>query len=247
MRPVEKAKVGDILVYHNTNDEDVELEVLRDYDNYGDAKNPLMANLGRYCSYCENDKDEEDLSVEHVSAKSKGGSESAWKNFLLCCKVCNSVKSVKEIDADNCHLPHINNTFLSLRYEKGGRVMVNDKLTGVSLEKASELYETLKLGRYPQTNECPTGRDSRWKNRLEVWNEAEDLKKKYELSQLSTDVIVERAKEKGCWSVWFTVFKGCDELRKALIKGFDGTCASCFDAANHYEPVERNPGREDPV
>lgn len=245
MRPVEKANVGDVLVYHNTNDEDVNLVIQGDYPKYGDAKNPLMANLGRYCSYCENDKDEEDLKVEHVAAKSKGGSKTAWENFLLSCGVCNSVKGTKVIDGNTCHLPHLNNTFLSLVYEVGGRVKVNDALTGLSRRKASELYETLKLGRYPHENEIPTERDSRWKNRLEVWNEAVDLRLKFEKQILTAESIVKRAREKGCWSVWFTVFKGCDELRKAMIEGFEGTCTTCFDAANHYEPVPRNSGEAD--
>ena len=97
MRPVEKAKVGDVLIYRNTNDEDVRLVVQSDYADYRDAKNPLMANLGRYCSYCENDKDEEDLKVEHITAKSQGGPVTSWDNFLLSCGVCNSVKLTKII------------------------------------------------------------------------------------------------------------------------------------------------------
>lgn len=245
MRPVEKAKVGDVLIYRNTNDEDVRLVVQSDYADYRDAKNPLMANLGRYCSYCENDKDEEDLKVEHIAAKSQGGPVTLWDNFLLSCGVCNSVKLTKVIDGSTCHLPHLNNTFLSLVYEVGGRVKVNEALTGLSLEKAKELYETLKLGRYPHENETPTERDSRWKNRLEVWNEAVSLKRSYEHHSLTAETIVKRAREKGCWSVWFTVFKGCDELRKAMIDGFEGTCVSCFDAGNHYEPVPRHPGEAD--
>lgn len=247
MRPVEKAKEGDVLVYHNTNDTDVNLTVQSDYPVYGSAKNPLMANLGCYCSYCENDKDEEDLKVEHVAAKSKGGSETNWENFLLSCGVCNSVKGGKVIDGATCHLPHLNNTYMSLVYGAGGRVKVNDALSGVSRQKAEELFDTLKLGRYPKENEKPTERDARWHNRLEVWNEAVDLRNKYELHTLTETDILKRAREKGCWSVWFTVFRGCDELRKTLIDGFEGTCAQCFDPANKYDPIPRNIGEADYV
>ena len=247
MSPVEKAKVGEVLVYHNTNDEYVNLTVQSDYPKYGDAKNPLMASLGCYCSYCENDKDEEDLNVEHVAAKSQGGSATAWENLLLSCGVCNSVKGKKVIDGTTCHLPHLNNTYLSLVYEAGGRVKVNEALTGVSRQKAEELFGTLKLGRYPQENEKPTERDARWHNRLEVWNEAVDLRTKYEQQTLTAVAILKRAREKGCWSVWFTVFRGCDELRKVLIDGFKGTCATCFDSANHYDPIPRNPSEADYV
>ena len=74
-----------------------------------------------------------------------------------------------------------------------------------------------------------------------------DLRNKYELHTLTETDILKRAREKGCWSVWFTVFRGCDELRKTLIDGFEGTCAQCFDPANKYDPIPRNIGEADYV
>ena len=44
----------------------------------------------------------------------------------------------------------------------------------------------------------------------------------------------------GNWSVFFTVFKEIDEMRKAFIEEFPGTSAVCFDAENHYEPISRH-------
>lgn len=38
-----------------------------------------------------------------------------------------------------------------------------------------------------------------------------------------------------------------DDVRKALIGGFEGTCAVCFDASDHYEPIPRNLGMTDSV
>lgn len=67
-------------------------------------------------------------------------------------------------------------------------------------------------------------------------------------SIVDVQTIVDLVKGHGCWSIWFTVFKGHDEVRKALIENFPGTAASCFDAQNHFEPIYRNPqDDEDPV
>lgn len=247
MRPVVKPLPGETVTYLNSRDEMVTHVVLQDYSSYGSAKDPLVACIGLFCSYCENDKDIEDLEVEHVSPRSHGGSLTAWENFLLSCKECNTLKGTTLIDSVNYHLPHLNNTYLSYIYDCGGRVMVNPALSGLSKQKAENLYDALKMGRYPHTNECPSDRDFRWKNRYEAWNEAEDLRRKYESSSITSQEIVMRARDKGCWSVWFTVFKGCDEVRKALIEGFKGTCDTCFDANDHYEPVPRNPGEADEV
>lgn len=145
MRPIEKKKPGDIVRYTDSNDQEVEHTIQVDYPNYGDAKFPLASNIGQYCSYCEGYEKIHSLEVEHMAAKAKGGSRTAWNNFLLCCKICNTVK------------------------------------------------------------------------------------------------------DKGQWSIWFTVFKGIDSVRARLISDFPGTCASCFDANNHYEPIERNPGSPDPI
>lgn len=64
---------------------------------------------------------------------------------------------------------------------------------------------------------------------------------------ITEDDVITNAKLIGRWSVWFTVFKGIDCILRRLISDFPGTCASCFDENNHYEPVERNPGCIDPI
>ena len=64
---------------------------------------------------------------------------------------------------------------------------------------------------------------------------------KYEVGKSELDDILELVKGYGHWSIWFTVFKGHDEVRKALIENTPGTCKACFDAENHYEPITRKP------
>lgn len=71
--------------------------------------------------------------------------------------------------------------------------------------------------------------------------------KKYEAGDLTIDLILDMVKSRGGWSIWYTVFRGHEEVLKALIDDIPGTCKSCFDAENHYIPIGRNPGSPDPV
>lgn len=71
-------------------------------------------------------------------------------------------------------------------------------------------------------------------------------RRKYNVGNTDIDTILDLVRNRGGWSIWFTVFKGCDEVRKALL-GFPGTARLCFDPDNHYEPIDRNPGLADPT
>lgn len=242
MRPVEKKRPGDIVRYTDSNNQEVEHIIQAEYPDYGDAKFPLAGNIGQYCSYCEGYEKIHSLEVEHMAAKSKGGSLTAWDNFLLCCKICNTTKGVKVI-SDDYHWPHLNNTFYSFVYDETGRVKVNDNMSEISKVRAQNLLDLAKLQRYPGPDNPPSPKDFRWRYRFEAWNRAEQFLD----GSITEDDIISNAKYTGQWSIWFTVFKGIDSVRARLISDFPGTCASCFDANNHYEPIERNPGSPDPV
>ena len=246
MRPIEKKKPGDIVRYTDSNNQDVEHIIQAEYPNYGDAKIPLAGNIGQYCSYCEGYEKIHSLEVEHMAAKSKGGSRTAWNNFLLCCKICNTVKGV-EVIGDDFHWPHLNNTFYSFVYDETGRVKVNDSIPALSQVRAQNLLDLTGLQRFPNTGNPPTQKDFRWKCRYEAWNRATRCKEQFLDGSITEDDIISNAKYTGQWSIWFTVFKGVDSVRARLISDFPGTCASCFDANNHYEPIERNPGSPDPI
>ena len=246
MRPVEKKYPGDTVCYTDSANRQVEHVVQEHYPKYRDAKFPLAANIGRYCSYCEGIEKLPSLDVEHVAPKSKGGALTAWNNFLLCCKVCNSNKSAKNVGTD-CHWPHLNNTFYSFNYDESGRISVNGNIPELSKKRARNLLNLMQLQRYPGTGNLPSPMDLRWKYRYEAWNKASRYRKLFEEGLITEDDVISYAKDIGQWSVWFTVFKGVDSIRHRLITDFPGTCASCFDEGNHYEPVERNPGCQDPV
>lgn len=244
MRPIEKKQPGDVVQYKDSHGQFIDHVVHQDYVEYSNAKLPLVGNLGRYCSYCEGLREIDALEVEHRVARNNGGSATAWDNFLLCCKLCNTVKSTKEI-GDDIHWPHLNNTFLDFVYDETGRVKVNPELSGISAIRARSLYNLVCLGRY---NMDATPRDYRWQRRYETWNKAVSAKTKYEEGKWSVDDVISTAKITGYWSVWFTVFAGVDAILSRLISDFDGTCKSCFNADDHYKPVPRNPDNSiDPI
>lgn len=246
MRPIEKMKSGDIVCYTDSNNRKITHRIQEHYTTYGDAKFPLTANIGQYCSYCEGVEKLPSLDVEHLAAKSKGGALKDWDNFLLCCKICNSNKGAKEVDAD-CHWPHLNNTFFSFIYDETGRINVNTNMPELSQRKAQNLLDLTQLQRHPDADNHPSPKDFRWRYRYEAWNKASRYRELFEKDFITEDDVISYAKGIGQWSIWFTVFRGIDSIRSRLISDFPGTCASCFDKDNHYEPVERNPGCEDPI
>jgi 5-methylcytosine-specific restriction endonuclease McrA len=243
MRPIEKLQPGDEINYENSRGATICHIVQATYNKYRDAQLPLSRNFGCYCSYCERSFDVVSLEVEHMEAVKNGGSETDWNNFLLSCKLCNTIKSTRNVD--DSHWPHLNNTYLDFVYKEDGRVKLNPNLTGLSRNRAQNLYNLVQLGR---DDKDATARDFRWRDRYEAWNIATKAKTKYDEGKYDEDDVIKYAQLSGCWSVWFTVFAGVDAILSRLITDFAGTCKSCFDATKHYEPIPRNTSNEaDPI
>lgn len=239
MRPVEKMKPGEVVSFRTSMDVTVSHTIQKEYRPYSAAKEPLAANIGRFCSYCEEPRALADIHIEHVEPKSREGAMYEWENFLLSCNMCNSCKLDADVNIETTHFPHRDNTFLDFVYDESGRVKVNPDLPEEEFRKAENLYNLVKMGRNPWGEEAVSKRDFRWKGRYEAWNLAERYLLKYEAGNADLDDIIELSKGYGHWSIWFTVFKGHDEVRRALIERTPGTCASCFDAENHFEPIAR--------
>ena len=249
MRPVEKITPGTYTLPDGSS-----IDVRDSYDDYRDAKPALVYNLGLFCSYCEDAYDQaRDLHVEHVQPKGYEENgvkiyehlEKEWSNFLLSCATCNGAdnKDTKNVILTECHLPHLNNTFKSLVYKAGGVVEVNPVLTGDAHNHAKKLLDLVRLDKSPATS-CKG--DTRCKKRRTDWDLASKYRAKFDAGKASIDTIVDLVEAKGGWSIWFTVFNGCDDVRKALLD-FPGTAKKCFDPNNHFEPVDRNPGLPDPT
>ncbi|GEM_PF-461824 len=240
MRPVDKWAVEHQFLLNGVNE-----TVRPSYSPYSDSKPVLTANLGKYCSYCEKAFSEDrDLQVEHIQPKGYKSNgkliykhlEKKWSNFLLSCATCNGAdnKDTKNVNYNDFHFPHLNNTYLSLIYDAGGVVKVNDKLPTNSQKKADNLLKLVGLDKTPTTS---SNGDKRWNIRSLTWNVAQRYLNKYQNNVVDKDTIIDLAKAYGCWSIWFTVFNGHDDVRKALIDEFPGTAKDCFDPNNHYEPI----------
>ncbi len=249
MRPVVKLTPGTYTMPDSSS-----IDVLNSYDDYREAKPALVHNLGLFCSYCEEAYHQRrDLHVEHVQPKGYEENgikiyahlEKEWSNFLLSCATCNGAdnKDTKNVILNEFHLPHRNNTFKSLVYKAGGVVEVNPLLSGDAKNHAKNLLDLVGLGKSPATS---SPGDTRCMKRTRDWTLACKYRAKFDAGKIKIDTIVDLIEAKGGWSIWFTVFFGCDDVRDALLD-FPGTARQCFDASNHYEPLDRNPGLADPT
>lgn len=248
MRPIVKKRVGETVeLFASIQSLPTERRAIEeDYRNYGDARKFLLANLGNYCSYCEEYfANGANLQIEHVQPKGLvingikpyAPLATKWSNFLLACSTCNGSgnKGQKDVILDEIHLPHRNNTFLSFIYKEAGVVEVNPNLSEVSRLHAEALMKLIGL------DKGDTETDMRCDMRRQEWNKAQICRAEYESGKTSIDRLMDVILTSSCWSIWFTVFRGIDEVRREMIARFSGTDSSCFDQDNHYEPVYRNP------
>ena len=53
MRPVVKKQPGKVVEFCDSRGRHISHTVKAEYNPYGDAKAPLIANIGEFCSYCE--------------------------------------------------------------------------------------------------------------------------------------------------------------------------------------------------
>lgn len=245
MRPITKLPIGSEI----TLDNGAKHVIKEKYDPYRDAKEPLCVSIGQYCVYCEAPfAYSRGLDVEHIlpedSASGYFHLKYDWNNFLIACPTCNRYKGNKVELPDTCLFPHLNNTYLSLKYDRGGVVIANPELQGKSYQKALRLLELVGLDISPAAS---SQQDKRWQYRIKEWDFAERYKKRYENGNCDLDCLIDYVKASGCWSIWYTVFSDHDEVKKRLICDFPGTAVECFDPNNHYSPVERSLGEDGPV
>lgn len=213
------------------------------YADYKDAKLDLERNIDCYCSYCERPTADEAAHVEHIQPKGLTQYlhlKSAWSNFLLSCARCNGKdnKSMKDVIFGSVHLPHLNNTIISIFYGEGGFVQVNSALHNQELDNAEALINLVGLDKRPGHPNHST-KDKRWDKRREVWEIAQRYLAKYEQYLVDEDTIIDLAKGYGFWSVWYSMFQNFEAVKRLLIANFRGTALDCFD--NTFNPIRRNP------
>lgn len=231
MRPIKKR------IWFDEN----QIEIDKQYSPYGTAKDDLIDNIGRYCSFCEVVvHPKSSLEVEHVQPKNLpkySNLKESWSNFLLACKNCNTTKGNKDVLLTTIHLPHKNNTFLSIKIKEGGMIEINDSISDIEKNKAREILRLVGIDRRPGHPNY-SSKDDRWQNRYETWNLAQKYLKKYQSQLIDIDSIADLAINKGFFTVWMTVFEQHGNVRQALINSFNGTADDCFD--NRTLPINRN-------
>lgn len=221
-------------------------EAPRVFKKYGEAISDLEKQFGKYCSYCE-EKLNVGLEVEHVSPKDLDQDrELDWENFLLACKICNTIKGKKPTNDDEFLWPDKDNTLRAIEYGDGGLVSVSQGLSDDLREKAESLINLIGLDRHPgqPSEKQPSKRDERFSDREEVWslarlnrgalsrNDSEDLR----------EAVAELAKASGFFGVWMSVFCDDADMRKRIVGRYDkGTMLECFD--ENWKLVSRPGGR----
>lgn len=216
-----------------------------EYRPYSDALDDLLARLGFFCSYCEQPITHAP-EVEHVQPKSLVPNlEYRWENFLLGCKSCNSVKGNTPVDPAIVAFPDQDNTFRALEFHQDGRVTLVPGLGADAMALMEETIKLVKLHRHPSgicKDDRPTPRDRRVQFRLDVWELATLMLKRYQEEPNTADLIADYlAPAKGFFSVWMTVFKDHPAMLQRLIAAFPGTDGACFDPNGH--PMSRPGGR----
>lgn len=202
---------------------------------YQDAKPYLEKRIGPYCSFCELPL-QHVPEVEHKEARSTGGEELIWDNFLLSCKYCNTRKGivVKKGDTEQYLWPDVDDTFHAFSYEKAlpqiNTEYLNKKADG-SCQKALNLLKLIKL------DHCPTKKekDQRFFARNEARNFALMSRNGWLSMETSSDkdtymeTIIMLAKASGFFSVWMAVFDDIEVIKMRLLDSFPGTRKEYFE------------------
>lgn len=211
----------------------------KSYTAYSQARGDLIERMGQYCSYC-NQKLPASLAVEHVQPKSLNPElELSWENFLLGCTNCNSTKGSKPVDLDDFLWPDKHNTHIAFQYTADGKVSVSSTIADNLARKAQNLLDLVGLQKYPNS---ATASDRRWTNRKAAFAIASETLNLFisasanGAEEESIRLIGILAAENGFFSIWLDVFKQYPEVRKQIIKSFEGTATDAFDSGTQSIP-----------
>jgi len=92
----------------------------------------------------------------------------------------------------------------------------------------------------------PRATDLRWKYRFEAWYSANAIWRiewnnwGHTRPQEFGNLLVDAAKSKGFFSVWYKAFIDVRTIKQRLVNAFPGTHLNSFDNQNDFNPVQRN-------
>lgn len=208
------------------------------FATWGESRDPLLARLGKYCSYCE--RPLSDVDVEHKEPKAEDKYPDRaldWENFLVACGYCNPIKNDKDTRRERFYFPDEINTLAIFCYPDSGRVELKSGLHANEIFIATRTRDyLLNLNRLVDTN---GNRDLRWYQRLDVWREAKQALENLREgdSEALRRQIVSTATGWGCFSIWLTAFAGDPDMCHRFLAAFPGTRRRCFDTAGQTIPT----------
>jgi HNH endonuclease len=212
------------------------------FEYYLDARQYLIEQICRYCSFCEMPILNMP-AVEHIKPKNCEGNpekyanlRNHWSNFLLICAACNSTKGNRDIKLGNYYWPHKNNTILAFEGITGliqPKGMLNPDQT-IKAIATIELYGLNKI------KDSSNGIDIRFEQRLKVISQAIERLQEYQSNPPITteNNIIDAAENSGFWSVWYTIFNNEINVKQLLINELNAA-TNCFDP--NFNPIPRNP------
>jgi len=234
-----------------------------DYKNW---RKPLIDRIGYYCAYC-NQPLSNSLQVEHVIPKNPSlgyvaGDPLAWDNMLLACGPCNNAKSNHPIDPVTHYLPEEHNShlpFVITPVTSSGNehaiVAARAGLTATQDQKAKRTIALLELDNIDERDAIVDIRSIRRRDTIAAVNANKEQFDEAKLSptfnlNAAAERVALQAKISGFFSLWYEAFANEPEVMKRLIDLtiIKGTAQNCFDPANGYKPIPRNPvNATDPI
>lgn len=249
MRPVERGSIPQVEGIDKT---------VTDYKVW---RQDLLDRIGNYCSYCNmvlNDSPQ----VEHIVPKNPqvgqpAGALLAWDNMLLACGPCDRAKSNNPNSAVTHYIPDYHNTHLAFDYIVIDHPNKSNQKACIPIPKItnnnyqqSKARNTIDLCKLDDLRINLRATDLRWKYRFEAWHSANLIWRTSwnnwtgKVDDFIT-LLVDAAKAKGFFSVWFEAFNDIPNIKNALIIGFLGTDQNSFQSAPPFDAIPRNP--TDPI
>jgi uncharacterized protein (TIGR02646 family) len=214
----------------------------RVFTDYREARDPLMAQIGKYCSYCERILSDPEVEHQEPKANLKYAHRALdWDNFLLACTTCNRQKGIKDPRQDTIYFPDEANTACAFRHDEASNQVYPrfDVKTHPDEHAMAERTIALtnlnrRLDEFKADDKTGVRReDLRWMHRKDAWEVANRALQRHltdgALSQKDIESIRELALKTGFFSVWLTVFANEPDVCNDLIAAFVGTRLTCFD------------------
>lgn len=224
---------------------------------YKHWRSHLISRIGPYCAYC-NMPLSHSLQVEHVvpqnpQAGAAPGAPLVWDNMLLACGPCNNAKGNTPVHPNTYYLPEEHNTHLPfsvvLNANPDFAVVIERPLLNANQHLKS--HDTIELLELDNIDERPNIVDLRSLKRKVAMVSVQSARQVYNMALVSptynalivAEHIARCAADSGFFSLWYEEFINEPLVMQKLTDNtiIKGTATNCFDAANGFMPIPRNP------